>query len=210
MPGDLAGLVMTVTSYGRRPQVRGRPVGDRAGRWERVRVPWCGHGGTEQAAIARQTSEQLRVQTRELVTALRRPEARGRWGELQPRWLADQTYWGALSPLPEFVILFIPGEAFLAPALERDPGLLGHALARKVHIATPTTLVTMLRTAQFCWQQAERMGRVYQFLEDELDDLDSARRAKVLVRIMEMLSPIDLAQRHAAAAVADTPASRPC
>jgi DNA recombination protein RmuC len=51
------------------------------------------------------------------------------------------------------VVLFIPGEAFLAPALEHDPGLLEHALARRVHIATPTTLVTMLRTAQYAWQQ---------------------------------------------------------
>jgi len=68
--------------------------------------------------------------------------------------LAGKAYWAALSPSPEFVILFIPGEAFLAPALERDPGLLEYALARKVHIATPTTLVTMLRTAQYAWQQA--------------------------------------------------------
>jgi DNA recombination protein RmuC len=67
--------------------------------------------------------------------------------------LAAKAYWTALSPSPEFVILFIPGEAFLAPALERDPGLLEYALARKVHIATPTTLVTMLRTAQYAWQQ---------------------------------------------------------
>jgi DNA recombination protein RmuC len=188
----------------------------------------------EQVSIARQTSEQLRLQTQALVTALRRPEARGRWGELQlrrvvelagmsPRCdfdeqvtmtsadgavrpdmvvrlaggknivvdskvslaayleaaetdsedrraarmeaharhlrehvdrLAAKAYWTALSPSPEFVILFIPGEAFLAPALERDPGLLEYALARKVHIATPTTLVTMLRTAQYAWQQA--------------------------------------------------------
>src|SRR5580692_11590520 len=155
--------------------------------------------------------EQLRVQTQALVTALRRPEARGRWGELQLRRvvelagmsarcdfdeqvtvtsadgplrpdmvvrlaggknivvdskvslaayleaaesededvraarmeaharhlkdhvdrLAGKAYWAALSPSPEFVILFIPGEAFLAPALEHDPGLLEHALARK-------------------------------------------------------------------------------
>src|SRR5439155_753294 len=68
--------------------------------------------------------------------------------------LAAKAYWAALSPSPEFVILFIPGEAFLAPALERDPGLLEYALGRKVHIATPTTLVTMLRTAQYAWQQA--------------------------------------------------------
>src|SRR5215831_9120970 len=68
--------------------------------------------------------------------------------------LAAKAYWAALSPAPEFVVLFIPGEAFLAPALEHDPGLLEHAMARKVHIATPTTLVTMLRTAQYAWQQA--------------------------------------------------------
>jgi DNA recombination protein RmuC len=67
--------------------------------------------------------------------------------------LAAKTYWAALSPAPEFVVLFIPGEAFLAPALEHDPGLLEHAIASKVHIATPTTLVTMLRTAQYAWQQ---------------------------------------------------------
>ncbi len=68
--------------------------------------------------------------------------------------LAAKAYWTALSPAPEFVVLFIPGEAFLAPALEREPGLLEYAMARKVHIATPTTLVSMLRTAQYAWQQA--------------------------------------------------------
>ena len=188
---------------------------------------------TEQVSIARQSSEQLMAQTQALVTALRRPEARGRWGELQLRRvvelagmsarcdfdeqvsvttddgaqrpdlvvrlaggknivvdakvslsayleaaeaaddsaresrlgaharhlreqvdrLAAKAYWAALSPAPEFAVLFIPGEAFLAPALERDPGLLEHALARRVHIATPTTLVTMLRTAHYAWQQ---------------------------------------------------------
>ncbi len=179
-------------------------------------------------------SQQLRDQTQALVTALRRPEARGRWGEMQLRRvvelagmsarcdfdeqvtvadpdggtarpdmvvrlaggknivvdskvslaayleaaetadeqarearlaaharhlkehadrLAAKAYWSLLSPAPEFVVLFIPGEAFLAPALEVDPGLLEYAIARKVHIATPTTLVTMLRTAQYAWQQ---------------------------------------------------------
>ena len=68
--------------------------------------------------------------------------------------LAAKAYWAALSPSPEFVVLFIPGEAFLAPALEHDPGLLEYAMAQKVHIATPTTLVTMLRTAHYAWQQA--------------------------------------------------------
>jgi DNA recombination protein RmuC len=67
--------------------------------------------------------------------------------------LGAKAYWAALSPAPEFAVLFIPGEAFLAPALEHDPALLEHAIARKVHIATPTTLITMLRTAQYAWQQ---------------------------------------------------------
>ena len=187
----------------------------------------------EQVNISRHTTEQLKNQTQALVTALRRPEARGRWGELQLRRVAElagmaarcdfdeqvavtgeqgaqrpdmvvrlaggknivvdskvslaayleaveasdeavrearlvahtrhvrqhvdqlaaKAYWTALSPAPEFVVLFIPGEAFLAPALEQDPGLLEHAISRRVHIATPTTLVTMLRTAQYAWQQ---------------------------------------------------------
>jgi DNA recombination protein RmuC len=67
--------------------------------------------------------------------------------------LAAKAYWALLSPAPEFVVLFIPGEAFLAPALEHDPALLEHAMAHKVHIATPTTLITMLRTAHYAWQQ---------------------------------------------------------
>ena len=49
--------------------------------------------------------------------------------------------------------MFIPGEAFLAPALKRDRAA-RHAVGRGVHVATPTTLVTMLRTVQFAWQQA--------------------------------------------------------
>jgi DNA recombination protein RmuC len=68
--------------------------------------------------------------------------------------LAAKAYWQAFSPSPEFVVLFIPGEAFLAPALERSPELLEYAMSRRVHIATPTTLISMLRTASYAWQQA--------------------------------------------------------
>jgi DNA recombination protein RmuC len=76
-------------------------------------------------------------------------------------------------------VLFIPGEAFLAPALEHDPALLEHALAHKVHIATPTTLVTMLRTAQYAWQQealSENARAVFELGRELYDRLASLGR----------------------------------
>ena len=94
--------------------------------------------------------------------------------------LADKAYWATLSPSPEFVILFIPGEVFLDPALERDPDLLEYALARKVHIATPTTLLTMLRTAQFAWQCQIKEGRIRGETLRELAFMQPDERARVL------------------------------
>ncbi|NUW35299.1 DNA recombination protein RmuC [Nonomuraea sp. SMC257] len=201
-------------------QLRDTEAGQRAARAELAK----------QMEFVRQSSQELRSQTTALVRALQRPEARGRWGELQLRRVAEiagmqrhcdfdeqvtegsmrpdmvvrlaggknivvdskvslaayleaaeasdeslasvrldaharhvrehidrlagKSYWQAFNPSPEFVVLFIPGEAFLAPALERDPGLLEYAMTRRVHIATPTTLITMLRTAHYAWQQA--------------------------------------------------------
>ena len=211
---------------------------------------------SQQIDFTRRGADELREQTSALVTALRRPEARGRWGELQLRrvvelagmashvdfdeqvvvegglrpdmvvrlaggknvggdskvslaayleaassgdeqtrngriaaharhlkahvdQLGSKAYWSSLPQSPEFVIMFVPGEAFLAPALEYDPGLLEYALARRVHLATPTTLVSMLRTVQYAWQQqalSENARAVFELGRELYDRLSGLGR----------------------------------
>lgn len=66
--------------------------------------------------------------------------------------LAGKEYWSALPVAAEFVVCFVPGEAILAAALAADPGLHEHAMRRKVVLASPATLLAMLRTVAVVWQ----------------------------------------------------------
>ena len=69
------------------------------------------------------------------------------------RTLASRDYWNALPETPDFVVMFIPGEAFFAAAIERDPGLFETAVRRRVLICTPTTFVALVKAIAYGWQQ---------------------------------------------------------
>ena len=88
--------------------------------------------------------------------------------------LANRDYWAQIQPSPEYVVLFLPGDSFMSAAIESDPSIMDRAINRRVLLATPMTLVALLKAAAYGWRQeavsksAEEVSKLGRELNDRL------------------------------------------
>jgi DNA recombination protein RmuC len=85
------------------------------------------------------------------------------------RELSSKQYWSQFERSPDFVVLFLPGDQFLSAALQENPGLIDDSMRQNVMLATPTSLVALLKAVSYGWKQtilAENAAEVRQLGEE--------------------------------------------